>query len=216
MARKGSPDNRECRDKRGIQARLVTRGTQATPDDRVTRAIRDKRATPAIEARPLHAPTDSIALLIQTERYTAWKTNQSILKKPLSASVKLRSKAGLLLQNRNPAPSAQQAAQKIAPKSSQELLEVHCRGAQNGIERVSGNALQAIALQPVFRLQMSDAGFYRRAPFHPSPQRPRRSTPLPLVHSHSYSTFIIVAAITHIHIRLTYSVTYQVLAALDE
>ena len=76
MGRKGSPDSR---DKRGIQARLVTGGTQATPDDRVTRVIReirDKRATPAIEARPVHAPTDSITLLILTEGYTAWKTNQ--------------------------------------------------------------------------------------------------------------------------------------------
>jgi hypothetical protein len=79
MARKGSPDNRECRDKRGIQAKLVTGGTQATPDDRVTRVIReirDKRAIPAIEASPVHAPEDSITLLILTEGYTAWKTNQ--------------------------------------------------------------------------------------------------------------------------------------------
>jgi hypothetical protein len=66
MARKGSP---ESRDKRGIQANLVTGGTQATPDDRVTRVIREireKRATPAIEASPLHAPTDSITILILT------------------------------------------------------------------------------------------------------------------------------------------------------
>ena len=66
MVRKGSPDSR---DKRGIQAKLVTGGILATPDDRVTRVIReirDKRATPAIEARPLHAPTDSIAILILT------------------------------------------------------------------------------------------------------------------------------------------------------
>jgi hypothetical protein len=72
-------DNRECRDKRGIQAKLVTEGTQATPDDRVTRVtreIRDKRATPAIEASPVHAPADSITLLILTAGYTAWKTNQ--------------------------------------------------------------------------------------------------------------------------------------------
>jgi hypothetical protein len=69
MARKGSPDSRECRDKRGMQAKPVTGGTQATPDGRVTRVIReirDKRATPAIEASPLHAPTDSIAILILT------------------------------------------------------------------------------------------------------------------------------------------------------
>jgi hypothetical protein len=79
MARKGSPDSRECRDKRGIQAKQVTGGTQATPDDRVTRVIReirDKRATPAIEASPVHAPMDSITLLILTEGHTAWKTNQ--------------------------------------------------------------------------------------------------------------------------------------------
>jgi hypothetical protein len=82
MARKGSPDNRdnrECRGKRGIQARLVIGGTQATPDDRVTRVIQeiqDKRATLAIKASPVHAPTDSITLLILTEGYTAWKTNQ--------------------------------------------------------------------------------------------------------------------------------------------
>jgi hypothetical protein len=67
MARKGSPDSRG---KRGIQAKLVTGDTRATPDDRVTRVIRetrDKRVTPAIEASPLHAPTDSIALLPLTE-----------------------------------------------------------------------------------------------------------------------------------------------------
>jgi hypothetical protein len=71
MARKGSPDSRDSRDKRGIQAKLATRGIQATPDDRVTRVIReirDKRATPAIKASPLHAPTDSIAIPMTTER----------------------------------------------------------------------------------------------------------------------------------------------------
>jgi len=101
------------------------------------------------------------------------------------------------LQGRNPAPDAQQAAQKIAPKSSKELLEVHRRGAQNGIQRIAGNALQAVAIQPVFRLQMPDAGFDRRAPLHPSPQLPRCPTSLPPVHAHSYRAFIIVAAITH-------------------
>jgi hypothetical protein len=70
MARKGSPDSRDSRDKRGIQAKLVTGGTRATPDGQVTRVIReirDKRATPAIEASPLHAPRDSITLLILTD-----------------------------------------------------------------------------------------------------------------------------------------------------
>jgi hypothetical protein len=67
MARKGSPDSKE---RRAIQAKLVIAGTQATSAGRVTRVIRetrDKRATPAIEASPVHAPTDSITLLMLTE-----------------------------------------------------------------------------------------------------------------------------------------------------
>jgi len=38
MARKGSPDSR---DKREIQAKLVTAGTLATPDDREIQEIQD-------------------------------------------------------------------------------------------------------------------------------------------------------------------------------
>ena len=79
MARKGNPDSRECREKRGILAKMVTGGTQVMPDERVTgviRAIRDKRATPAIEAGPLHALKDSITLLILTEGYTVWGTKR--------------------------------------------------------------------------------------------------------------------------------------------
>jgi hypothetical protein len=72
MARKGSPDSRECRDKQGIQAKLVTGGTLATPDDRVTRVIREirgKRVTPAIGASPLHAqPVSIVILTLTTER----------------------------------------------------------------------------------------------------------------------------------------------------
>src|SRR5208282_1754225 len=67
-------------------------------------------------------------------------------------------------------PDAHQAAQKIAPKSSEELVEVHRRGTQDGIERIAGNTLQPIVLQPVFRLQMSDAWLDRGAAFHPSPE----------------------------------------------
>jgi len=72
LARQGSP---ESRDKRGIQARMVTGGIRATPDDRATpdgratRVIpetRDRKATPAIEASPLPAPPDSIPIPILT------------------------------------------------------------------------------------------------------------------------------------------------------
>jgi hypothetical protein len=58
-----TPDDRVTRVTREIRDR------RATPDDRVTRVIRemrDRRATPAIEASPLHAPTDSIAIPILT------------------------------------------------------------------------------------------------------------------------------------------------------
>jgi len=82
------------------------------------------------------------------------------------------------------AAGIQQGAQKTEPKSSQELMEVHRRGTQDGIERIAGNTLQPIALQPVFRLQMSDAGLDRGAPFHPSPERSRRPASASLVHMH--------------------------------
>jgi len=46
----------------------------------------------------------------------------------------------------NPAAEAHQAAQKNAPKSSEEFLEVHCGSRQDSIDRISGNTLQSIAL----------------------------------------------------------------------
>jgi len=74
-----------------------------------------------------------------------------------------------LLQVRSPVQDAHQVEWKNAPKSSQELIEVHRRGTQDGIDRIAGNALQAVTFQPVFRLQMSDAEFDRGTPFYPSP-----------------------------------------------
>ena len=78
------------------------------------------------------------------------------------------------MQGLNPTPGTPQAEQKNAPKSSRELLEVHRSGAQDGIERIAGNALQAVALQPMFHLEMSDAEFDRvaaRARFIDGPRR---------------------------------------------
>jgi hypothetical protein len=66
-------------------------------------------------------------------------------------------------------PYVAQAEQKNAPKSSEELVEVHRGGCQDRVDRISGNALQPIAFQPVFALQMSDAWFDRGTAFHPSP-----------------------------------------------
>lgn len=80
------------------------------------------------------------------------------------------SRAGFrVLQALKSVPDDQQAAQKNAPKSSEELMEVQCGGSQHGIDGIAGNTLEPIAFQPVFALQMSDAWFDRGAPFHPSP-----------------------------------------------
>src|ERR1019366_3299539 len=81
-------------------------------------------------------------------------------------------------------------------------VEVHRRSAQNGIERSAGNALQAVALQPMFHLEMSDAGFDRGATFHPSPERSRRPASSSFVHMHRCSARVIVAAIAHVHMHL--------------
>ena len=81
-------------------------------------------------------------------------------------------------------------------------MEVHRRGTQDGIERVAGNALQAVALQPVFVFQMSDAWFDRGASFHPSPECSRRPASSSFVHMHRRSARVIVAAIAHVHMHL--------------
>ncbi len=95
------------------------------------------------------------------------------------------------------------AAQKIAPKSSQELVEVHGCGRQHRVDGIAGDTFQPIPLLPVFRLQMSDAGFDGSAAFHPAPQPPRGSAPPPLVDMHRDRALAVVDAIAHVHMRLT-------------
>ena len=48
-------------------------------------------------------------------------------------------------------------------------MEVHRCGRQNRVDRVAGNALQPIALQPALVLQVSDAWLDRSTAFPPSP-----------------------------------------------
>ena len=72
--------------------------------------------------------------------------------------------------------------EELAATSSQQLLEVHRSGGEYGVDGIACRALQAIALQPVFALQVPDAGFDRGPAFHPSPQRARRSSAPALVH----------------------------------
>ena len=64
------------------------------------------------------------------------------------------------MQGEQGVPDGQPVAEKNAAKSSEELVEVHRGGGQDSIQRISGNTLQTIALQPVFVLKMSDAGFH--------------------------------------------------------
>ena len=112
------------------------------------------------------------------------------------------------------APDLQQGKQETAPKSSEELVEVHCRGRQHCVDRVACNALQPVALQTVFQLQMSDARFDCGAAFHPSPQRPWRSASSSFVHMHGCLAFVIVAAIAHVHVRFADLVGGQALDLL--
>lgn len=128
--------------------------------------------------------------------------NESILKKLLSGACRQRLEEESLLEGRNPAPGAHHVEQKNAPKSFQELMEVHRRSTQDGIERIAGNALQAVALQPMFRLQMSDAGLDRGATLHPSPECSRRPASCSFVHMHHCSARVVVAAIAHVHMHL--------------
>ena len=58
-------------------------------------------------------------------------------------------------------PYVDQAEQINAPKSSEEFLEVHRGGCQDGVDRIPSSTLEPIELQPVFALQMPDAGFDR-------------------------------------------------------
>ena len=107
------------------------------------------------------------------------------------------------------APDAYEAAQEIAPKSSQELMEIHRRSTQDGIERIAGNTFEPIALQAVFGLEMSDAGFDGGATLHPSPECSRCSASFPFVHMHRCLAGVIVAAIAHVHVDLADSAADQ-------
>jgi hypothetical protein len=52
----------------------------------------------------------------------------------------------------------------------QQLVEVHPNGAQNGIEPVAHNPVEAVAVHSVLSFQVPDSRLYRRTPFHPPPQ----------------------------------------------
>src|ERR1022692_3763431 len=90
--------------------------------------------------------------------------------------------------------------QKSAPKSSQELLEVHRGGCQDRDDLISGSTLQAVTFQPVFVLQMSDAWFDCGTAFHTSPSCFRCTSSLSLVDVHGDRAVIVVASIAHVHV----------------
>jgi hypothetical protein len=118
------------------------------------------------------------------------------------------------LQDWNRFPDAHHAAQKNAPKSSEELVEVHSGSGQDGIDRIAGNALQPVALQSVFVFQMSDAWFDYGAACHPSPQCLRSPSSSSLVDVHGGRSVIVVAAIAQVHMYLANSVADQVINLL--
>ena len=73
---------------------------------------------------------------------------------------------------------------KFALTGPRQLLEVHPGGGQDGINRVTGNPLQPVALQPVFVLQVSDAGFDGSSVLHPLPECLCRASSLPFIDVH--------------------------------
>ena len=106
-------------------------------------------------------------------------------------------------------PWADQAEQKNAPKSSEELLEVHRGGCQDRVDLISSGTLQPITFQPVFVLQMSDAWFDRGAAFHPSPSCFGCTSSSSLVDMHGDRTVIVVATIAHIDVHFAHLVGDQ-------
>ena len=78
-ARKGTPDSR---DKQVIQGKRVTQDIGVIGDIRANRdiqVIQDKRATPGIEAKPHHAPPDSIAIRTPMGEWNACRTRQELM-----------------------------------------------------------------------------------------------------------------------------------------
>ena len=80
------------------------------------------------------------------------RSNSSILKKSPLDFFALHLLADGSQDAAKLAPDVQQATQEIAPKSSEELVEVHRRGRQHGVDRIARNALEPVVLQPVFQL----------------------------------------------------------------
>src|ERR1019366_6067490 len=98
---------------------------------------------------------------------------------------------------------------KNAPKSSEELLEVHRGGSQDRVDRISVSTLQPITFQPVFVLQMSDAWFDRGTAFHPSPSCFRCPSSSSLFDLHGDRTVLLVASIAHIDVHFAHLVGDQ-------
>lgn len=80
------------------------------------------------------------------------------------------------------AEHAQQTAQKIEAKSSEQLLEVHRCCRKQCVECVTGHVLQPVSLQAMFVLQVTYTRVDGSAAFHPAPEQPRRSTSSSFVH----------------------------------
>ena len=104
------------------------------------------------------------------------------------------------IEGKHLVPDVDQAEQKNAPKSSEQLLEVHRGGCQDGVDLISGSTLQPITFQPVFALPMSDAWLDRGATLHPSPFCLRCTPSSSLVDMHGDRTVIVVATIAPIDV----------------
>ena len=87
------------------------------------------------------------------------------------------------------------------PKEALELLEVHGRGAEDGVDGIAGGAFEPIALKPMFAFEVADGGFDRRAAFHPSPESFGRRPSAAFVDMHRPGARVIVTAIAQVDVR---------------
>ena len=89
-------------------------------------------------------------------------------------------------------------AQKVC-RPAQQLVEVHSGTAEDGIEPVTFNALEAVAVHPVLFFQVSDSRFNGCPAFHPAPQTPGSSPTAAFVDMNLNLARVSMAPVAHVY-----------------
>jgi len=93
-------------------------------------------------------------------------------------------------------------AEQKAPKSSEELVQVHGGGAEDGVDGITGGPLEAVALHTVLTFEVADGGLDGGAAFHPSPETFGRRAPATFVHMDCFDSLVIMSPIAHVDMGL--------------